>query len=130
MLSPTLAPSITMSYMKPALLLLSMAAVAASQPLCTVENPSGQAIQAAIDACSAKGGGVAYLPPGEYVTGPLWLKDNVELRLEAGAVVALSQKPADWPSGAPAIINSYGSKNIAITGRGTIDGKAQYECTA
>jgi Glycosyl hydrolases family 28 len=119
-----------MSCMKSAFLLLSLAASAASQSLCTVEKASSQAIQAAIDACSAKGGGVAYLPPGEYVTGPLWLKDNVELRLEAGAVVALSQNLADWPSGPPAIINSYGAKNIAITGRGTIDGRAQYEFTA
>ena len=116
--------------MKPALLLLSLAASAISQPFCTVEKPSTQAIQAAIDACSAKGGGVAYLPPGEYVTGPLWLKDNVELRLEAGALLALSQNPADWPSGAPAIVNSQGAKNIAITGRGTIDGNARYEFAA
>jgi hypothetical protein len=116
--------------MKPVLFLLSVAAVAASQPVCTVEKASGQAIQSAIDACSAKGGGVAYLPPGEYVTGPLWLKDNVELRLEAGAVIALSQKFADWPPGAPAIVNSQGAQNIAITGRGTIDGKAEYEFTA
>ena len=119
-----------MFSMKPACLLLSLAATAASQPFCTVERPSGQGIQAAIDACSAKGGGVAYLPPGEYVTGPLWLKDNVELRLEAGALIALSQNPADWPPGAPAMINSQGARNIAITGRGTIDGKAQYEFTA
>ncbi len=84
-------------------------------------------MQAAIDACSAKGGGVAYLPPGEYITGPLWLKNNVELRLEAGATIALSRNPADWPSGVPALINSQGARNIAITGRGTIDGQAQYE---
>ena len=129
-LSTTLAPSNIMSSMRVAFFLVCLTASAASQPFCTAEKPSGQAIQAAIDACSAKGGGVAYLPPGEYVTGPLWLKDNVELRLEAGAVVALSQKADDWPSGSPAIINSYGAKNIAITGRGTIDGKAQYEFSA
>ena len=119
-----------MFSMRTACLLLTLAATAASQPFCTVERPSGQAIQAAIDACSAKGGGVAYVPPGEYVTGPLRLKDNVELRLEAGALIALSQNPADWPPGAPAMVNSQGARNIAITGRGTIDGKAQYEFTA
>ena len=68
--------------------------------------------------------------PAQYITGPLWLKDNVELRLEAGATIALSQNPADWPAGVPALINSQGAKNIAITGRGTIDGKAQYEYVA
>jgi hypothetical protein len=113
--------------MRAALAWLVFAQVAAAQPWCTVEKPTGPAIQAAIDACTAKGGGVAYVPPGQYVTGPLWLKDNVELRLEAGAVIALSQNPADWPSGVPALINSQGAKNIALTGRGTIDGKAQYE---
>jgi polygalacturonase len=98
-----------------------------AQSWCVVEKPTTQGIQAAIDSCSEKGGGVAYVPPGLYTTGPLWLKDNVELRLEAGATIALSQNPADWPAGAPALINSNGVKNIAITGRGTIDGKAQYE---
>ena len=119
-----------MTAMRTVIVLLSLAAAAASQPFCTVEKHLTQAIQTAIDACSAQGGGVAYLPPGEYVTGPLWLKDNVELRLEAGALIVLSQNPADWPSGAPAIVNSEGAKNIAITGRGTIDGKARYDFTA
>jgi len=99
----------------------------AAQPWCPVERPTTQAVQAAIDLCSAKGGGVAYLPPGQYTTGPLWLKDNVELRLEAGATLALSQSPADWPAGVPALVNAQGARNIAITGRGVIDGKAQYE---
>lgn len=70
---------------------------------------------------------MAYLPPGQYTTGPLWLKDNVELRLEAGATVSISQTAADWPAGVPALVNSRGAKNIAVTGRGTFDGKAQYE---
>ena len=70
---------------------------------------------------------MAYVPPGQYATGPIWLKDNVELHLEAGATISLSQNPADWPAGVPALVNASGAKNIAITGRGTIDGKAQYE---
>ncbi len=113
--------------MKPACLFLLLAPLLSAQPFCTVEKPSTEAVQAAIDACSAKGGGVAYLPPGQYTTGPLWLKDNVELRLEAGATITLSQNAADWPSGVPALLNSNGAKNIAVTGRGTIDGNAQYE---
>ncbi|MBV9306617.1 MAG: hypothetical protein JOZ45_10775 [Acidobacteriaceae bacterium] len=109
------------------LLLLVVPLLSAQPPWCVVEKPTAQGIQAAIDACAGKSGGVAYVPPGEYITGPLWLKDNVELRLEAGATIALSQNPADWPANAPALINASGVKNIAITGRGTIDGKAQYE---
>jgi hypothetical protein len=112
---------------KPALLSILFALQLSAQNWCSVEKPATQAVQAAIDQCSAKGGGVAYVPPGLYITGPLWLKDNVELRLEAGATIALSQNPADWPAGVPALVNSNGAKNIAITGRGVIDGKAQYE---
>jgi hypothetical protein len=106
-------------------LLLASAAVA--QPWCIVEESTTLAIQKAIDACSVKGGGIAYVPPGQYTTGPIWLKDNVELRLEAGAIISQSQNPADWPSGVPALVNARGAKNIAITGRGTLDGNAQYE---
>jgi len=92
-----------------------------------VKEPTGNVVQGAIDACAAQGGGVAYLPPGRYVSGPLWLKDNVELRLEAGTTVVLSPDKEDWPTGAPALVNAKGAKHIAITGRGTFDGNAQWE---
>src|SRR4030095_1689319 len=92
-----------------------------------VKEPTGKAVQSAIDACAAQGGGVAYLPPGRYVSGPLWLKDNVELRLEAGATLVLSSNKTDWPAGGSALVNAKGVKPIAITGRGTFDGNAQWE---
>lgn len=113
---------------KIALLVVSLSALTLSaQTVCNVGKHTTEGIQSAIDTCSARGGGVAYVPAGEYVTGPLWLKDNVELHLEAGAVISLSQNPGDWPQGVPALLNSHGAHNIAITGRGTIDGKAQYQ---
>ena len=92
-----------------------------------VKEPTGKAVQLAIDACTAEGGGVAYLPPGRYVSGPLWLKDNVELRLAAGATLVLSTNRADWPSGVRALVNAKGVQHIAVTGRGVIDGQAQWE---
>lgn len=92
-----------------------------------VKEPSGKAVQAAIDACSAQGGGVVYLPPGNYVSGPLWLTNGIELRLEAGAAIVLSRDPNEWPRGARALINANGATNIAVTGRGTIDGAAEWE---
>jgi Glycosyl hydrolases family 28 len=98
-----------------------------AEPIEVVTKPTGKQIQSAIDACAARGGGVAYLPPGRYITGPLWLKDNVELRLEAGASVVLSPDKKDWPAGIRALINAKGVKHIAITGRGTFDGNAQWE---
>jgi hypothetical protein len=107
------------------LLLLLTTPVAAQNP-CPVTQPGAAGIQAAIDACAAQGGGVAYVPPGEHVSGPFWMKDNVELRLEAGAVVRLSPNRADWPPGARALVNAKGVRNIAVTGRGLFDGGAQW----
>jgi len=100
---------------------------ASAETIHEVTERTGQAVQAAIDACAAKGGGVAYLPPGRYVSGPLWLKDNVELRLEAGANLVMSHDRADWSTNARGLINARGAKHIAITGRGTFDGEAQWE---
>jgi hypothetical protein len=116
-----------MFSMRIAILIALSAAAAMPESMCVVEKQTTQGVQTAIDTCSARGGGVAYLPPGEYSTGPIWLKDNVELRLEAGATLSMSQDRADWPPGVPALVNSRGVSNIAITGRGVIDGKAQYE---
>lgn len=85
-----------------------------------------KAIQDAIDACAAAGGGVVYVPPGEFTTGAIQLKDNVNLHVEAGATLFLSQDRAEFTAGARAMINANGARNIAVTGRGTLDGLAQY----
>lgn len=92
-----------------------------------VNEFTGTAIQAAIDAAAAKGGGVVQLPAGKYVSGPLWMKDGVELRLDGGAVLEMSHDAKDWPGRVPALINANGAKNFAITGRGVIEGAAQWE---
>ncbi len=84
------------------------------------------AMQAAVDACHAQGGGTAYVPPGEYTTGTIVLKDNVTLWLEAGAVLCLSQDRADFPR-ERAFVFAEGARNIAIRGRGRFDGQARYE---
>jgi hypothetical protein len=85
-----------------------------------------RALQRAIDACHAKGGGTAYVAPGEYTTGTLELKDNVTLYLEAGATLLVSQDKAEFP-GMRALIHAEGARRIAIRGRGRIDGLARYE---
>ena len=87
-----------------------------------------KAIQEAIDACFRAGGGVVYVPPGHYTTGAIELKDHVNLQIEAGATLFLSQDRADF-AGRRSMINARGAKNIAVTGRGTLDGLAQYEWT-
>jgi polygalacturonase len=73
---------------------------ALGETACTVAQPGAAGIQKAIDDCAAQGGGVAYVPPGVYVSGPFWIKDNVELRLAAGAVIRISRNGTDWPKGA------------------------------
>jgi hypothetical protein len=83
-------------------------------------------LQSAVDACHAQGGGTAYVPPGEYTTGTIVLKDNVTLWLEAGAVLYLSQDRADFPR-ERALVFAEGARNIAIRGRGRFDGQARYE---
>ncbi len=85
-----------------------------------------QAVQEAVDACHARGGGTVYVPPGEYTTGTIVLKDNVTLWLEAGAVLYLSQDRADFPR-ERAHVFAEGARNIAIRGRGRFDGQARYE---
>jgi polygalacturonase len=92
------------------------------------------AIQAAIEACSARGGGTVFVPAGRYVTGSLFLHSHITLHLEAGAVLLGSESPADYPviqsrwegseqlTHAP-LIAGHGLQNVAIVGRGTIDGR-------
>jgi len=85
-----------------------------------------KAIRDAIEACFKAGGGMVYVPPGEYTTGVLELKDNVNLHIEAGGTLLLSQNRDDF-NNRRAMIYSDGAKNIAVTGRGTLDGLAKYE---
>jgi polygalacturonase len=96
-----------------------------------------QHLQAAIDACGAAGGGTVIVPAGRYVTGSLWLRSNVTLHLESGAVLLGSQRFDDFPKWSSrwegpgvkqsraSLICGEGLENIAITGRGTIDGRGK-----
>jgi hypothetical protein len=87
------------------------------------------ACQAAIDACTARGGGTVVVPPGDYSVGTLELKSRVTLNLDAGATLFLSQNAAEFPRGRRAMIFASGATDIAVTGRGTLDGLAQYVFT-
>jgi len=94
------------------------------------------AIQGAIDACAQAGGGTVYLPAGHYVSGSLFLESDITLYLDAGAVLLGSERMADYPviahrwegvsreSHAP-LIGGTELENVAICGRGTIDGRGK-----
>lgn len=84
-----------------------------------------KALQSAIDACSASGGGEVLLPPGRYVTGTIYLRSHVELSLSRGAVLLGStNNPQDYP--VRALIYAEGIEDAGISGYGIIDGQARH----
>lgn len=95
------------------------------------------AIQAAIDACAAAGGGKVYLAGGVFVSGTLILKDHVTLYVEAGATLLGSDNLEDYPDITPELFYLYTHRftryliyaekavNIGVMGRGTIDGRGR-----
>jgi len=102
-------------------------------------EPCHDAINQAIVTCNQAGGGTVVIPKGVFYTGPITLKSNVNLHFEDGAVLKFStdQKlyfPAvltRWEGvdcwNAHPLIYAYGETNIAITGKGTIDGQGANE---
>lgn len=83
----------------------------------------------AVRACAGSGGGVVYVPPGEYTVGTVQLFDHVSLHIEGGATLFLSQDREDFARERWAMIYAENAKNIAVTGRGTLDGLARYDYT-
>lgn len=93
-------------------------------------------INTAIDSCNAAGGGKVIIPSGDFLTGPIVLKSNVTLHLEEGANVLFSTNPDEYlpvvhtsyegvelMNYSP-LIRAYKQKNIAVTGKGTLNGQA------
>jgi polygalacturonase len=97
---------------------------------------STAAIRAAVEACTRAGGGRVVVPPGVYLTGPIHLKSNVELHVQEGATLRFSRDPAAylpavltrWEGvelmGYSPLVYAYGQRNVAVTGKGTLDGQA------
>jgi hypothetical protein len=92
------------------------------------------AIQRAIDACTASGGGTVTIPSGRtYVSGSIELKSRVEFNVERGAVLLGATREADYhafafktgmEAGKRAWITANGAEDIAITGGGIVDGNS------
>ena len=90
-----------------------------------------QIIQSAIDQLYSEGGGTVVIPTGMFLTGTLYLKDNVELNLEQGSILYGSTNPIDYPENelkvksgtGKALIYANGQRNISVTGKGTINGQ-------
>ncbi|MDJ0367023.1 glycosyl hydrolase family 28 protein [Hymenobacter sp. H14-R3] len=91
------------------------------------------AIQKAVDACTKAGGGTVEVPAGTYLIGTVFLKSNVTLHLDNGAVLKGSPNLTDYHAYTLPQYgqNYYGmlftenAENVAITGEGTVDGNNQ-----
>ena len=93
-----------------------------------------KAIQKAIDLCSKKGGGRVVIPANQkFLTGAIQLKSGVNLEVQEGAVLEFAFQPELYPIvetsweglecfNLSPCVYAFKAKDIAITGKGTIDG--------
>ena len=93
-----------------------------------------KAIQKAIDLCSKKGGGRVVIPANQkFLTGAIQLKSGVNLEVQEGAVLEFVFQPELYPIvetsweglecfNLSPCVYAFKAKDIAITGKGTIDG--------
>jgi len=92
-----------------------------------------KAINDAIETLSKKGGGVVLVPSGLWLTGPIVIKNNINLHLTSGATLLFTPDKNKYPlveanwEGLPQMrnqspISAMNASNIAITGKGIIDG--------
>jgi polygalacturonase len=105
----------------------SYGAVANSTASCT------KAIQTAIDACNAGGGGDVVVPNGIFLTGTIHLKSNVNLYLQSGAILRGSTNLNDYETFRAdstvqqvhkGMLFTQDAENVSITGQGQIDGNS------
>lgn len=88
-----------------------------------------KAINDAITRCSQNGGGTVVIPAGLWITGSITLQNDVNLYVAEGALLEFSGNKDDYDiekTGSSyktrALINGRGLKNVAITGKGVING--------
>ncbi|MBQ2773675.1 MAG: hypothetical protein IJF45_04950, partial [Clostridia bacterium] len=100
-------------------------------------------VQAAVDACSAAGGGKVYFPKGKYVLATVFLKDNVHICFEDGTVILgaldfyayAQQEEIDFPLYQDASHSYFhlsmfvglGCDNISMTGKAYIDMRSVWD---
>lgn len=97
-----------------------------------------EAVRKAIAACRQAGGGRVVVPAGRFLTGAVRLESNVNLHLAEGATLAFTDDVKQYPivftrwegvelMNVSPFIYAWEAENIAITGRGTLDGQADPE---
>ena len=94
---------------------------------------NSEAFASAVEHLSSRGGGHLVVPQGIWLSGPITLKDNIDLHIEEDAVLLFSDDRDLYPivetvfegldtRRCLAPLNAYGAENISVTGGGTIDG--------
>ena len=94
-------------------------------------------IQKAIDACAKGGGGVVSFKPGVYLSGSIFLKSNVQLKIDKGVLLKGSQSFADYPEidtriagiemkWPAALINVINQKNVMVSGEGKVNAQGKF----
>lgn len=91
-----------------------------------------RAIQAAIDSCASRGGGIVRLSGGAFLSAPIVLKSHITLDIERGATLLGSTDFNDYPKitefrqpGRQALVSATNAEDLAIVGGGTINGSGQ-----
>lgn len=99
------------------------------------ETDCTEAFRKAIEAANKAGGGRVVVPPGEFSTGAIHLKSNVNLHVSKDATIKFSQDTKKYPlvfsrwegmelMNYSPFIYAFEQTNIAITGEGTLDGQS------
>ncbi len=105
-------------------------AVGDGKTLCT------NAIQKTIETCASHGGGKVVVPPGNYITGALFLKSNICFEVFPGATLLFDNNIEDCPivdgrwegierKVYASLFTGHNLKNVSIIGRGIIDGQGK-----
>jgi polygalacturonase len=94
-------------------------------------------IQNAINDCAKKGGGIVAFKPGVYLTGSVFLKSGVNLKIDKGVLLKGSQDFKDYPEidtriagiemkWPAALINVIGQQNVLVSGEGKINAQGKF----
>jgi hypothetical protein len=80
------------------------------------------AVQRAVDRAAAEGGGTVYLPPGDYLSGTIRLRDDVTLHLGSGSTIWGSTNLAHYDPDHKHLLYAEAAKNVTLLGQGVVHG--------
>ncbi len=95
------------------------------------------AIARAVDAAARVGGGKVFVPPGQYLTGPVFLRSNLEFEVMTGATLIAAHDLKDYPTVAgrweginrtvyASLFTGTDLENVTISGGGVLEGQGEF----